>query len=162
MDCRVKPGNDEQMRDWHPVPAADLPDHLILFDGVCVLCSRWVDFVIARDAAARFRFVAIQAPLGRELAVRFGIDPDTPETNAVVVNGRAWFKLESALEVLAELRGWRWTRIAYLLPRPVRNFLYDRIARNRYRVFGRRATCHVPAPDVRSRFLDLAEAHGPS
>jgi len=140
-------------RDWHSVCADDLADRLVLFDGVCVLCSRWVEFVIARDPSGRFRFVAIQTPLGRRLAQRFGIDAENPETNAVVSGGRAYFKLESTLVVLAELPGWRWTRAAYLLPRPARDFLYDRIARNRYRVFGRRATCLVPTPDVVRRFI---------
>src|SRR5262245_4406200 len=144
-------------RDWHPVPAEDVPDRLILFDGVCVLCSRWVDFVIRHDAAARFRFVAIQTPLGRELAMRFGITPDDPETNVAIVDGRAWFKLESALAVVAEFSGWRWTRIAYALPGRARNLLHDRIARNRYRVC-RRDACLVPTPDVRARFLDLGTA----
>ena len=140
-------------RDWHSLPAGDLPDRLILFDGVCVLCSGWVDFVIARDPAARYRFVAIQTPLGRRLAARFGIDADNPETNVIVASGRAHFKLESALVVLAEFPGWRWTRIAYVLPKTARDFLYDRIARNRHRLFGRRETCLVPTPDVARRFI---------
>jgi predicted DCC family thiol-disulfide oxidoreductase YuxK len=140
-------------RNWHSVPAEDLPDRMILFDGVCVLCSRWVAFVIAHDPGARYRFVAIQTPRGRQLAERFGIDAENPETNVIVSGGRAYFKLESALVALADFPGWRWTRIAYLLPKRVRDFLYDRIARNRYRLFGRRATCLVPTPDVASRFL---------
>src|SRR5215813_9108291 len=141
-------------RDWTPLPAADVPDRLVLFDGVCVLCSRWVQFIIARDPAARFRFVAIQTPFGRSLAKRFGIDAENPESNAVVVNGCAYFKFDSVVAVLRELPGWRWSRIACAAPRPIRDFVYDRIARNRYRVFGRRDTCLVPAPDVMRRFLD--------
>jgi predicted DCC family thiol-disulfide oxidoreductase YuxK len=141
-------------RSWDPVPAADVPDHLILFDGVCVLCSRWVQFVIARDPAARFSFVAIQTPLGRELAARFGIDPENPQTNVVVTNGHAYFKFDSVLAVLAELPGWRWARIARVVPRLLRDFGYDRIARNRYRLFGRRDTCLVPTSDLKRRFLD--------
>jgi predicted DCC family thiol-disulfide oxidoreductase YuxK len=106
--------------------------------------------------------VAIQTPRGRRLAERFRVDADNPETNVIVAGGRAYFKLESALVVLADLPGWRWTRIGYLLPKRVRDFLYDRIARNRYRVFGRRATCLVPTPDVARRFLpdDSVEASG--
>ena len=146
-------GNTVPRRDWQSLPADDLPDRLILFDGVCVLCSRWVDFVIAHDPAARYRFVAIQTPLGRRFAARFGIDPDVPETNAVVVDGRAYFKLESALMVLAEFPRWRWARVFCLLPKPARDFLYDRIAKNRYRVFGRRDACRVPTPDLVRRFL---------
>jgi predicted DCC family thiol-disulfide oxidoreductase YuxK len=131
-------------RDWHSVPADDLPDRVILFDGVCVLCSRWVAFIIARDPAARYRFVAIQTPLGRRLAARFGIDAENPQTNVVVTGGRAHF----------------WTRVVWLLPQRPRNFLYDLIAQNRYRLFGRRATCLVPTPDVRARFMSesFAEA----
>jgi predicted DCC family thiol-disulfide oxidoreductase YuxK len=147
-------------RDWHPIPAEDLPNDLVLFDGVCVLCSRWVDFIIQRDPTARFRFTAIQTPYGRRLAERFGIDADNPETNAVVMGGCAYFKSDSTLAVLIELPGWRWTRIAYLLPKRVRDFLYDRIACNRYRLFGRRDSCRVPTPDIHSRFLsdDAPEA----
>ena len=115
--------------------------------------SRWVAFVIAHDPATRYRFVAIQTPLGRTLAARFDIDVENPETNVIVTGGRAYFKLESALIVLAEFPGWRWTRVAYALPRPVRDYLYDRIAQNRYRLFGRRETCLVPTPDLRARFL---------
>jgi predicted DCC family thiol-disulfide oxidoreductase YuxK len=149
-------------RDWHPLPADDLPDRVILFDGVCVLCSRWVAFVIAHDPAARFRFVPIQTPLGRTLAARFGIDAENPQTNVIVMGGRAWFKLESALVVLAEIPGWRWTRIVYLLPKRARDFLYDRIAKNRYHLFGRRESCMVPAPELRERFVteSFAEARG--
>jgi predicted DCC family thiol-disulfide oxidoreductase YuxK len=144
------------MSRWRPQPAADLPDRLILFDGVCVLCSGWVDFVIARDPAQRYRFVAIQSELGRALAIRFGVDPDDPQTNAVIHDAQAWFKGDSALQVWRDMPGWRWTRVWWLLPRPVRNVVYDLIARNRYRLFGRHDACLVPTPDIRSRFLATA------
>jgi predicted DCC family thiol-disulfide oxidoreductase YuxK len=140
-------------RDWHPLPVNDLPNDLILFDGVCVLCSGWVDFVIRRDPAARFRFTAIQTPYGRRLAERFGIDTNDAETNVAVMSGHAYFKSDSALAVLIDLPGWRWTRVAYLLPKRVRDFFYDRVARNRYRLFGRRDACLVPTPDIARRFL---------
>jgi predicted DCC family thiol-disulfide oxidoreductase YuxK len=148
-------------RDWRPLPADDLPDRLILFDGVCVLCSRWVAFVIARDPAARYRFVAIQTPLGRTLAARFGIDAENPQTNVIVTGGRAYFKFDSVIAVLRDVPGWRWTRVADAFPRPVRDFFYDRIAQNRYRVFGRHEACLVPTPDVRARFLSESFAEAP-
>jgi predicted DCC family thiol-disulfide oxidoreductase YuxK len=148
-------------RDWSPLPADGVPDRVILFDGVCVLCSRWVAFVIARDPAARYRFVAIQTPLGRSLAARFGIDAENPETNVIVTGGRAYFKLDSVVAVLRDLPGWRWTRISSALPRWVRDYLYDRIAQNRYRLFGRRETCLVPTPDVRARFLSESFVEAP-
>lgn len=138
---------------WSARPARDLPDGLILFDGVCVFCSRWVQFVIARDPAMRWRFVPVQSPYGRELAARFGIDPDAPETNVVVAGGLAHFKLDAALAVLRGWPAWSWTRVAHLVPHPLADWLYDRVARNRYRLFGRTEHCLVPSPETAARFL---------
>ena len=134
-------------------PVEDSLDGLILFDGVCVFCSRWVAFVLKRDTARRFRFTAIQTGPGRELAMRLGIDPDEPQTNAVILNGRAWVKSDAALKVLGVLPATRWLRALRVAPRPFRDFVYDRIARNRYRIFGRTAVCMVPQPVDRDRFL---------
>lgn len=144
------------MPDWRPQPAADLPDRLVLFDGVCVLCSGWVNFVITRDPGQRYRFVAVQSELGRALAARFGIEADAPQSNVVIRDARAWFKGDSALQVWRDLPGWRWTRLFRALPRPLRNRVYDLVARNRYRLFGRHDACLVPSPDIRSRFLATA------
>jgi len=140
-------------REWYPLPAAGVDDGTILFDGICVLCSWWVRFVIKRDPAARFRFVPIQSPYGGMLADRFGINADAPETNVIVADGIAHFKADAAIAVLTELPGWSWSSVLRLVPRPHRNWLYDRFARNRYRLFGRTDTCLVPTPDVARRFL---------
>lgn len=134
-------------------PAGDVPDGLVLFDGVCVLCSGWVRFIIPRDAAKRFRFASIQGDYGRALAERLRIDPDDPQTNAVVLGGRVHFKSDSALGVLGELPGWRWTRLLRVVPKRLRDWLYDRIARNRYRLFGRHDTCMLPGAEHRDRFI---------
>ena len=85
-------------------------DDVILYDGVCVFCSRWIRFVAARDVARRFRFTAIQSGYGTRLAQAFGIDPDDPDTNAVVHGGVAYFKSDAALTVLSALPGWGWAR----------------------------------------------------
>jgi predicted DCC family thiol-disulfide oxidoreductase YuxK len=138
---------------WRPVPAPDLPDGLILFDGVCLLCSAWVRFVVKRDPAARFRFVAIQTAAGRGMAERLGIDAAAPETNAVVLGGRVFFKSDAALAVMRHLPGSRWAAVLRAMPRPLRDWAYDRIARNRYSLFGRTDTCMVPTPDLAARFL---------
>lgn len=140
-------------RQWQPVPASDLPDGLVLFDGVCVFCSAWVRFIIARDPAAQFRFAPIQHEPGRGLARRLGIDPEAPETNAVVLGGRALFKSDAALGVLRRLPGWGWVAPLHRLPRGLRDWAYDRVARNRYRLFGRTHACLVPTPDLAYRFL---------
>jgi predicted DCC family thiol-disulfide oxidoreductase YuxK len=142
------------IRTWKPLPEPyPAWQDVILFDGVCVLCSGWVAFVIARDRDKRFRFAAIQSAAGTALATRFGIDRDAPETNAVIVDGTAYFKSDSALQVLSRLPGWHWVRVLALCPRDLRNWAYDRVAKNRYRLFGRTATCMVPTAEVRERFV---------
>lgn len=140
------------MNRWSPRPAEGAPEGVILFDGVCVFCSRWVQFVIARDVARRFRFVAIQSETGRALAARFGIDPEAPQTNAVILKGRIWFKSDAALTVLGALPSTRLPAVLRWAPRWLRNPIYDLIAGNRYRVFGRSDVCMVPSPQDRDRF----------
>lgn len=141
------------MSRWSPQPCPDHPDGLILFDGVCVFCSRWVRFVIDHDPERRFTFTPIQAERGRALAERFGIDPETPQTNAVIWKGRAWFKSDAALTVLGALPGTRPLAILKALPRQIRDPVYDLIARNRYRIFGQTDACMVPSEADKARFL---------
>ncbi len=141
------------MSRWSPQACPEGPDGLILFDGVCVFCSRWVRFVLARDRARRFRFTAIQSEVGRALALRYGIDPDAPQTNAVILNGRIFFKSDAALTVLGRLPSLRGLAGLTVVPRALRDPLYDLIAKNRYAIFGRTETCMVPANEDRERFL---------
>ncbi|AUC94011.1 hypothetical protein CWS35_06700 [Bradyrhizobium sp. SK17] len=129
-------------------------DDVILYDGVCIFCSRWVRFVIARDTARRFRFTPIQSDYGTRLARTFGIDPDDPDTNAVVHDGIAWMKSDAALTVLSHLPGWRWTRALFAVPKPLRDAVYSLVARNRYRIFGKYETCFVLDADMRARVLE--------
>ena len=131
----------------------DVPDGTVLFDEVCVLCSAWFRFVAARDPQARFRFVAIQGAYGRSLAFRLGIDPDNPQTNSVILGGRSYVRSDAALQILHRLPGWSWTQVALLLPLGPRDWAYDRVARNRYRLFGRMATCMVPSPALAGHML---------
>ena len=141
------------MSRWSPREARGEPEGLILFDGVCVFCSRWVRFVIDHDPRARFTFAPIQSERGRALAVKFGIDPEAPQTNAVIWNGRAWFKSDAALTVLGELGGTRPLAGLKAVPRPIRDPLYDLIARHRYRLFGRTEVCMIPSAEDPARFL---------
>ncbi len=137
-----------------PQAVTDLPDGVVVFDGECVLCSAWVKFILARDSQRRFRFASIQRVPGRNIAARLGIDPEAPATNAVIVEGVAYFKSDSTLAVLQRLPGWQWTRLLRICPRFIRDWAYDRIARNRYALFGRAASCLVPTAEQVARFLD--------
>src|SRR6516165_11796805 len=103
-------------------------DDVILFDGVCIFCSRWVRFVAARDTARRFRFTPIQSAYGAKLAQTFGIDPEDPDTNAVVHGGEAFLKSDAALTVLSQLSGWSWVRVLFAVPKPLRNAVYNLVA----------------------------------
>jgi predicted DCC family thiol-disulfide oxidoreductase YuxK len=129
-------------------------DDVILYDGVCIFCSRWVRFVIARDAQRRFRFTPIQSDYGTRLAQAFGIDPADPDTNAVIHGGVAYFKSDAALTVLSSLPGWGWVRVLFWVPKPLRDFVYNLVARNRYRIFGKYDRCFVPDAEMRARVME--------
>jgi predicted DCC family thiol-disulfide oxidoreductase YuxK len=136
-------------RRWDPRPVEGFADGTVLYDGVCIICSRFFRFVAARDPDARFRFAAVQDPLGQRIAGALGIDPVFPETNALILGGMAYMKSDAGIEILRRLPGWGWARHLRLIPRPLRNWLYDRVARNRYRLFGRTEVCMVPDAALR-------------
>jgi len=129
-------------------------DNVILYDGVCIFCSRWIRFIATRDTTKRFRFTAIQSDYGARLAQAFGIDPSDPDTNAVIHGGVAYFKSDAALTVLSSLPGWGWTRVLFAVPKRLRNAVYNLVARNRYRLFGKYNACFVPDAAMRSRVLE--------
>jgi predicted DCC family thiol-disulfide oxidoreductase YuxK len=129
-------------------------DDVILYDGVCVFCSRWIRFIAARDVDRRFRFTAIQSGYGTRLAQALGIDPADPDTNAVVHGGIAHFKSDAALTVLSNLPGWQWTRVLRLVPQPLRDAVYNLVARNRYRIFGKYEECFIPDAAFRARVIE--------
>jgi predicted DCC family thiol-disulfide oxidoreductase YuxK len=129
-------------------------DDVILYDGVCVFCSRWIRFIAARDKDRRFRFTAIQSPYGTRLARAFGIDPQDADSNAVIHGGVAWFKSDAALTVLGQLPGWGWTRALRAVPKPLRDAVYNLVARNRYRIFGKYEECFVPDAAFRDRVME--------
>jgi predicted DCC family thiol-disulfide oxidoreductase YuxK len=129
-------------------------DDVILYDGVCVFCSRWVRFIAMRDVDRRFRFTAIQSAYGSGLAGAFGINPDDPDTNAVIHGGVAFFKSDAALTVLSCLPGWGWARVLHIVPKPLRDGVYSLVARNRYRIFGQYDSCFAPDAELRARVLE--------
>ena len=126
---------------------SDSPQGLILFDGVCVLCSRGCHFVSKRDRRGYFRFVPLQLAEGRPLAKQLGIDPDRPDFFAFVANGQGCVKSEAVLRIARELPRWQWTWVFQFIPRVIRDAIYDLVARNRYRWFGRRDACIQPNSD---------------
>jgi predicted DCC family thiol-disulfide oxidoreductase YuxK len=138
------------------VPAFRDDTALLVFDGVCVLCSATASFILRRDHTGRFRFATAQSGLGQALFRHYGLDAQTFETNLVLVEGRAYGKLDTVVAAGRELGGIWWALSLFrLLPRPIADWLYDCIARNRYRLFGRTERCMMPPPEWRDRFIDL-------
>lgn len=129
---------------------------VIVFDGVCVLCSRWVDFILRHDHAGRFRLAAMQGAHGRALLVAHGLSPDDPASFLLVNNGHGYSDTDAIARVLRQLGGpWRIASVmTRVVPRPVRDAIYRWIARHRYRLFGRRAQCRLPEPEQAWRFID--------
>ena len=142
------------------VPSAAEGAHLILYDGVCGLCSRLLQFLLKHDHRAVFRFASLQSETGRAIVERCGGDPDELTSFYVLANyrtdhARLFGRSSAALFVVGEL-GWPW-KVAILmrvLPTAILDYAYDVVARSRYRVFGRHEQCLTPRPEFRSRFVE--------
>jgi predicted DCC family thiol-disulfide oxidoreductase YuxK len=128
---------------------------IIVFDGVCVLCSGWVHFLLRHDRRGRFRFAAMQSASGRELLAGHGLDPDDPNSFLLLDGDGAWKDSLGVSRVLQGLGGlWRLPAAAIrMTPRPLRDWGYRLIARNRYQWFGRKDVCLMPTPEHAGRFL---------
>jgi predicted DCC family thiol-disulfide oxidoreductase YuxK len=132
-----------------------MAESVIVFDGVCMLCSRWVDFVLRRDLYGRYKFAAMQTASGRALLIEHGIDPDDPLSFLLLEDKKGYTDTDAIVRILRSFGpGWKFIAVLVsIVPRFVRDPLYRWIARNRYRMFGRRAACRVPTADIADRFL---------
>lgn len=142
---------------------ADSSHPVVLFDGTCNLCNASVQFVLRRDPRARFRFAALQSPAAAALLAAAGWQGPRPDSVALVAGGRVLWKSSAALAIARGLR-WPWPLLAVfaLVPRPLRDVVYDFVARRRLRWFGRQEACMVPTPALRARFLDAGAAPAPA
>jgi predicted DCC family thiol-disulfide oxidoreductase YuxK len=134
------------------------PNHqsspIIVFDAMCVLCSTNAQFVLAHDKKARFRLASMQGSVGAALFQRFGIDPLDPNSIIVVDGEQVWRNSDAVLQIYIGL-GWPWRAIGLLklIPRFLRDPAYRLLAKNRYRIFGKRESCWLPTPEQRERVL---------
>ncbi len=135
--------------------AGPWPDRLLLFDGVCKLCTGMVRFVAPRDRRGRVHFAALQGPTGQRLLVEQGLDTRDPGTLIYVRRGRILIRSDAALWLARDLDGaWPLLFMFMAVPRSLRDAVYDLVARKRYRWFGRAEACLRPGPDLASRFVD--------
>lgn len=129
---------------------------VVLYDGVCNLCDASVQFILDHDASQTVRFASLQSEVGQELARAHGVDPARLDTLVLIENGRGLVQSDAVLGIAAYLaRPWSWAGRLAVVPKPLRNAAYRLVARNRIWLFGRRAACRIPTPDVRARFLDV-------
>ncbi len=135
-----------------PRPETDGP--IILFDAECVLCSANAQFVLDHDKAGRFRLASMQGDVGQALYRRHGMDPNDPSTMIIVEGDRLRRDSDAVLSIYERIGfPWKLMGVFRLVPRSLRDLVYRTVARNRYRLFGKRETCWVPAPEYRGRIL---------
>ena len=135
-----------------PAFADDKP--VIVFDGECIFCSGWVRFLPRHDRQAQYRYLTAQSPLGQALYRHYGLDTVRFESNMLIEDGVARFKSDGSIRTLARLGlPWSLANTFRILPAALRDPLYDLVARNRYRIPGRRQNCMVPTPEERGRFI---------
>ncbi|WP_372508219.1 thiol-disulfide oxidoreductase DCC family protein [Flavobacterium terrisoli] len=137
---------------------ADLPKDkkIILFDGVCNLCNASVQFVIKHDKKDIFRFVALQSALGQKIIEHIGIDPKHTDSFVLYEPTKAYYyKAEAALKAVNEFGGvYSLLQIFHIFPKFISNAVYDYIARNRYKWYGRQESCMIPTPELKDKFLE--------
>ncbi len=132
---------------------------VLLFDGVCNLCNGWVNYVIDHDPESHIRFAPLQSRAGEKLLEAHGLDSEKPDSVVLLDrDNRVYERSDAVLRVAAYLKGLpRLLRMGVMVPRTLRNLIYDLVARNRYRWFGRRDQCRMPDPGLKDRFLEMSD-----
>ncbi len=130
---------------------------LIIFDGVCNLCEASVNFIIRHDKGGVFRFVPSQSELGSVLQQQYNVNTTSLDTVVLIRDGQVFTESDAGVRIAANFDGpWRLLGLARYVPRPLRNWVYRRIANNRYAWFGRKDVCLLPTPELRRRFLETS------
>jgi len=128
---------------------------IILFDGVCNLCNSSVQFVIKHDKKDIFRFAALQSEIGEKILKHIAIDPKNIDSIILYEPGVAYYyKSSAAIEIAKQLRGfWNLSTIFKIIPAFLRNPVYDYVAKNRYKWYGKQESCMIPTPELKAKFL---------
>lgn len=127
---------------------------LILFDGVCNFCNFWVNFIISRDKKDLFRFASLQSEVGKTILNYLNLSTENFDTFVLIEGKHFYFKSTAALKVLKNINGW--LKVLYpliLLPKFLRDSVYNLIAKNRYKIFGRSDTCRIPTESEKAKFI---------
>lgn len=128
---------------------------IILFDGVCNLCSSSVQFIIERDKEDQFQFASLQSDFAQKILLKNKLNTSTFDSIVLVENDKIYQKSGAALRIAKELEfPWNLLYVFIIVPYPIRDFVYGIIAKNRYKWFGKKESCWLPTPALRSKFLD--------
>lgn len=127
---------------------------VILFDGVCNLCNGSVQFILKRDKEKKFLFASLQSNYGQTLLRQLDLPTDTFNSFILFENGKVFTRSAAALKMFSQLRRWKWVKIFWIVPKFIRDAVYNLIAKNRYKWFGKKEECWLPTPDLKARFLD--------
>jgi len=131
------------------------PHDVVLFDGVCNLCNASVRFIINRDSRGRFKFASLQSVVAKQILKEIGVDTDALSTIVLIRQERCYVRSDAILEIARKLDGiWPLIYAARIIPRFIRDGVYRLIARHRYSWFGKKDSCMVPTPDLKTRFLE--------
>lgn len=127
---------------------------IVLFDGVCNLCNASVNFIIDRDEKAIFKFTSLQSEVGQNILVEHQLKQSDFDSIILLKEGKILKKSDAALEIARNLDGWwKYFYVFGIIPKFIRDFFYDLIAKNRYRIFGKSDACRIPTAELRERFL---------
>lgn len=134
--------------------AVKLEHSVILFDGVCNLCNGSINFIIKRERKDKFRFVSIQSNEGEKIINHFGLSSISESTMILIEGSKVYTKSTAALIIAKNLSGlWPLLYIFIIIPKPIRDFAYGIVARNRYSWFGKRESCMIPTDELKRKFL---------
>lgn len=138
----------------HQSPVTSHQSPTLLFDGVCNLCNASVQWVIEHDPDGIFRFASLQSEVGQAFLKKFDLPTEELNTVVLVDGEKAYTRSDVPFRIFTKLGGWwRLLTVFFIVPRPVRNAVYDWVAGNRYRWFGKKDECWLPTPDLKKRFL---------
>ena len=127
---------------------------IILFDGVCNLCNSSVNFIIDHDKKNEFRFASLQSEAGQILLKKFDLNTNDFDSIILVDNGKHYERSSAVLKIVKKFPGlWKLLYLFIIVPKPFRDFVYDIIADNRYKWFGKKESCRVPTPELKEKFL---------
>lgn len=127
---------------------------VLLFDGVCVLCNAYAQFLLRHDTRHALTFATVQSPIGQAILAHYDWPLSDWHSNLFLDDGQVYEKFQGFCRMMAYLPApWSWLRLLKVIPRPLGDWGYDRIARNRYEIFGMNPRCYLPTPDEKDRFL---------